>query len=43
MPSHAPAAGLANINDDVTIDMTRLSSVTVDINRAVASVRAGAS
>jgi len=41
--SHAPAAGFANINEGVTIDMTKLKSVAVNANRTVASVGAGAS
>ncbi|OCL04578.1 FAD binding domain protein [Glonium stellatum] len=41
--SHAPAAGFANINDGVAIDMTRLSSVAVNSDHTVASVGAGAS
>ncbi|MCJ1240213.1 hypothetical protein MMC14_008213 [Varicellaria rhodocarpa] len=40
--SHAPAAGFANINAGVTIDMTKLSSITVSDDRTVASVGAGA-
>jgi FAD/FMN-containing dehydrogenase len=40
--SHAPAAGFANINAGVTIDMTGLSSVTVNADYTVASVGAGA-
>ena len=39
---HAPAAGLANIEGGVTIDMTNLSSVTTNIDNTVASVGAGA-
>lgn len=41
--SHAPAAGFANINNGVTIDMTRLKSVAVNADHTVASVGAGAS
>ena len=41
--SHAPAAGFANINAGVTIDMTGLKSVTVNHDKTVASVGAGAS
>jgi FAD/FMN-containing dehydrogenase len=41
--SHAPAAGFANINCGITIDMTQLSSVTVNTDHTVASVGAGAS
>ncbi|MCJ1405484.1 hypothetical protein MMC11_008712 [Xylographa trunciseda] len=41
--SHAPAAGFANINAGVTIDMTSLKSVTVNHERTVAGVGAGAS
>ena len=41
--THAPAAGFANINDGVTIDMTGLSSVSVNKDHSVASVGAGAS
>lgn len=39
--SHMPAAGFANINAGVTIDMTRLNSTSVDAARTVASVGAG--
>ncbi|MCJ1396412.1 hypothetical protein MMC18_009302 [Xylographa bjoerkii] len=41
--SHAPAAGFANINAGVTIDVTSLKSVTVNNDNTVASVGAGAS
>ncbi|KAH8816535.1 FAD binding domain protein [Xylogone sp. PMI_703] len=40
--SHMPGAGFANINDGVTIDMTKLSSVSVNDDHTVASVGAGA-
>ena len=39
---HAPAAGFANINAGVTIDMSKLSSVSVTADHTVASVGAGA-
>lgn len=41
--SHAPAAGFANINEGVTIDMTKLKSVAVNADHSVASIGAGAS
>lgn len=41
--SHAPAAGFANINGGITFDMTQLSSVSVNSDRTIASVGAGAS
>ena len=41
--SHAPAAGFANINDGVTIDLTKLNSVSVNEDHTVAHVGAGAS
>ncbi|MCJ1317048.1 hypothetical protein MMC15_002369 [Xylographa vitiligo] len=41
--SHAPAAGFANINAGVTIDMTDLKTVTVNSDGTVASVGSGAS
>ena len=41
--SHAPAAGFANINAGVTIDMTGLSSVAVNSDHTIAHVGAGAS
>ena len=41
--SHTPAPGFANINYGVTIDMTKLNSVTVNADRTLASVGAGAS
>jgi FAD/FMN-containing dehydrogenase len=40
---HAPAAGFANIQDGVTIDLTALSSVSLSSNKQVAHVGAGAS
>jgi FAD/FMN-containing dehydrogenase len=41
--THAPAAGFANIEGGITIDMTGLSSVTVNDDHSVAHVGAGAS
>ncbi|KAH6704289.1 FAD binding domain protein [Leptodontidium sp. MPI-SDFR-AT-0119] len=41
--THAPAAGFANINTGVTIDMTSLDSVAVNGDYTVASVGGGAS
>ena len=41
--THAPAAGFANIDGGVTIDMTGLSSVSVNDDHSVAHVGAGAS
>ena len=41
--THAPAAGFANINAGVTIDMTSLNSITVNNNHTVASIGGGAS
>ncbi|MCJ1286454.1 hypothetical protein MMC26_005799 [Xylographa opegraphella] len=41
--SHAPAAGFANINTGMTIDMTSLKSVTVNSDNTVASVGSGVS
>ena len=41
--SHAPAAGFANIDDGVTIDLTKLNSVSVSKDHTVAHVGAGAS
>ena len=41
--THAPAAGFANINRGVTIDMTGLSSVSVNNDHSVAMIGAGAS
>ena len=41
--SHAPAAGFANIQDGIMIDMTDLRSVSLNANRTVVSVGAGAS
>ena len=38
-----PAAGFANINGGVTIDMTALRSVTVNKDHSMASVGAGVS
>lgn len=40
---HAPAAGFANIQDGVTIDLTALRSVSLSSNKQVAHVGAGAS
>jgi hypothetical protein len=40
---HAPAAGFANIDQGVTIDMTGLNSISIENNTSVASVGAGAS
>ncbi|KAH8923045.1 FAD binding domain protein [Atractiella rhizophila] len=40
--THAPAAGFANIDGGVTIDMSRLDSITVDDGTKVVSVGAGA-
>tara|TARA_R110002003_G_scaffold1122_3_gene22460 strand:- start:84 stop:1352 length:1269 start_codon:yes stop_codon:yes gene_type:complete len=40
---HAPAAGFANIDHGVTIDMTGLSSIGVNNDHSVANVDAGAS
>ncbi len=39
---HAPAAGFANIDSGVTIDMTNLNSVTVNADHTVAKIGAGA-
>ncbi len=39
---HAPAAGFANIDAGVTIDMTALNSVNLSCDGSVASVGAGA-
>ncbi|KAF4945264.1 hypothetical protein FGADI_12084 [Fusarium gaditjirri] len=39
---HAPAAGSANSNDGVTIDMTTLSSVSLNKESTIASIGAGA-
>ncbi|KAF5689524.1 6-hydroxy-D-nicotine oxidase [Fusarium circinatum] len=39
---HAPAAGFANFNGGVTIDMTTLSSVSLNKKSAIASIGAGA-
>jgi hypothetical protein len=41
--THAPAAGFANINAGVTIDMTSLNSVSVNDEHTIASVGGGAS
>lgn len=41
--SHTPAAGFANINGGVTLDMTSLKLVTVNANHTVASIGGGAS
>jgi FAD/FMN-containing dehydrogenase len=41
--THAPAAGFANINAGVTIDMTSLNSIAVNSDRTVASIGGGAS
>lgn len=41
--THAPAAGFANINAGVTIDMTSLNSITVNADHTVASIGGGAS
>lgn len=41
--SHAPAAGFANIDGGVTIDMTKLKSVAVNTDHTVAIVGGGAS
>ncbi|KAG0648322.1 FAD-dependent monooxygenase [Hyphodiscus hymeniophilus] len=41
--SHTPAAGAANINTGVTIDMTPLKTVSVNDDHTVASVGGGAS
>jgi hypothetical protein len=41
--THAPAAGFANIDGGITIDMTDLSSVTLSEDHSTASVGAGAS
>ncbi|MCJ1355858.1 MAG: hypothetical protein MMC33_005850 [Icmadophila ericetorum] len=40
--THAPAAGFANINGGVTIDLTSLSSISLNNDHSVASVGAGA-
>ena len=40
---HDPAAGSANIQSGITIDMTNLASVTVNSDKTVASIGAGAS
>jgi hypothetical protein len=40
---HAPAAGFANIDHGVTIDMTGLDTVSISDNRMVASIGTGAS
>ena len=41
--THAPAAGFANVNAGVTIDMTPLSSVEINDDKTVASIGGGAS
>jgi FAD/FMN-containing dehydrogenase len=41
--THAPAAGFANINGGVTIDMTPLKSVAVNSDHTIASIGGGAS
>jgi FAD/FMN-containing dehydrogenase len=41
--THAPAAGFANINSGVTIDMTSLNSVAVNADHTVASIGGGSS
>ena len=41
--THNPAAGFANIDGGVTIDMTGLSSVSVSGDHSVAMIGAGAS
>ncbi|KAK5168147.1 uncharacterized protein LTR77_006715 [Saxophila tyrrhenica] len=41
--THAPAAGFANIDNGVTIDVTGMSSVKTNEDHSVASVGAGAS
>ena len=41
--THAPAAGFANIDGGVTIDMTSLKSVSLVENNTIASIGAGAS
>ncbi|KAF2119054.1 hypothetical protein BDV96DRAFT_487952 [Lophiotrema nucula] len=41
--SHAPAAGFANIEAGVTIDMRKLGSISVNLDSSVAHVGAGAS
>ncbi len=41
--THAPAGGFANNNGGVTIDMTGMSTVTVNDDHSLASVGAGAS
>lgn len=40
---HAPAAGFANIQDGVTIDLTALKSVSLSADKSVATVGTGAS
>jgi FAD/FMN-containing dehydrogenase len=40
--SHMPAAGFANINGGITIDMTKLKSVSLNKDHSVASVGSGA-
>ncbi|KIY00016.1 uncharacterized protein Z520_04654 [Fonsecaea multimorphosa CBS 102226] len=41
--THAPAAGFANIDGGVTLDMTSLASVSLNADRSVVSVGAGSS
>lgn len=41
--THSPAAGFANINNGVTIDMTSLSSVSVNEDYNIVHIGAGAS
>lgn len=41
--THSPAAGFANIQDGITVDMTGLKSVTLNSDRTVASIGGGAS
>lgn len=40
--SHMPAAGFANINGGITIDMTTLSSITINDDHTVVSIGSGA-
>ncbi|KIM95870.1 hypothetical protein OIDMADRAFT_106059 [Oidiodendron maius Zn] len=40
--SHMPAAGFANINGGITIDMTALSSITINDDHTVVSIGSGA-
>ena len=41
--THAPAAGFANIEDGITIDMTGLKSVNLNVDQKVAGIGGGAS